>query len=218
MRENREEQMMERSIIQYATRIDPRSIPDRRQEVQMATLSQTLHKIRGPDNKRAVEAIEELRARGWLEDGSMEGILLCHARLEGADLFKASLPKVDFHQAHLFRADFSGADLTSAKFARADLRSANFSGAILDDADLLKADLSGATNLTDAQLAKAKRLCYATMPDGLPYDGRFRLQGDLDLAEWGKVDVEDPEAMAYFLGVSLETYLNGQKLLEKAKG
>jgi uncharacterized protein YjbI with pentapeptide repeats len=182
----------------------------------MATLSQTLHKIRGPDNKRAVEAVEELRARGWLEDGSMEGVLLCHARLEGADLFKASLCKVDFHQAHLFRADFSGADLTGAKLARADLRRVNFSEAILDDADLLKADLSGATNLTDTQLVKAKRLCYATMPDGMPYDGRYQLQGDLDLAKWGKVDPEDPEAMAYFLGVSLETYLNGQKMLEKA--
>jgi len=184
----------------------------------MTTLSQTLRKMRGPDNKQAVSAVEELRARGWLSNGSMEGVMLCHAHLEGADLFKADLRKVDFHQAHLLKADLSGADLTGAKLARADLRGVNFSEAILQDADLLKANLSGANNLSEAQLSQAKRLCFATMPDGLPYDGRFQLPGDIELARWGKVDPGDAEAMAYFLGVSLQTYLNGQTIVEKNAG
>lgn len=183
----------------------------------MTTLSRTLRKIRSPDHKLAIQAIEELRARGWLEDGSLEGVRLCHARLEEADLFKASLRKVDFHQAHFIKADFSGADLSGAKLARADMRGANFSDTVLDDADLLKVDLSGARNLTSEQLARAKRLCFATMPDGLPYDGRYQLSGDLELASWGSVDLEDPEAMAYFLGVSLGTYLDGQKAGEQLK-
>lgn len=180
----------------------------------MTTLSRTLRKIRQPNQKQAVSAVEELRARGWLKDGSLEGVRLCHARLNEADLFKANLRKVDFHQAHLVRVDFSGANLTGAKLARTDLRGANFSETILTDADLLKANLSGAINLSEEQLSQVKRLCFATMPDGMPYDGRFRLPADLELARWGSVDPDDAEAMAYFLGVNLQTYLDGQTTVE----
>jgi uncharacterized protein YjbI with pentapeptide repeats len=181
----------------------------------MATVMQTVRKIRGSDNRKALLAVEELRARGWLEDGSLEGVRLCHAHLENADLLKASLRKIDFHQAYLTYADLTGADLTMAKLMRADLRGADFGGANIADADFLKANLSGAKNLTDEQLSQAKRLCFATMPDGLPYDGRYRLSGDRELAEWGKIDTEDQEAMAYFYGVPLQTYLEGQQEWEK---
>jgi hypothetical protein len=181
----------------------------------MATLAQTLNKIRGPDNKQVLKAVEELRARGWLEDGSLDGIRLCHVHFEGADLFKANLRGIDFHQAHFANADLSGADLTGAKLSRADLRGVNFSSAILDGADLLKANLAGARNLTEEQLSRAKRLCFATMPNGLPYDGRYNLLADFELAKWGKVDPADAEAMAYFLGVGLQTYLDGQKAVEE---
>jgi hypothetical protein len=182
----------------------------------MATLSQTIRKLRAPDNKEAVRAVEELRARGWLEDGSLDGARLCHVHLDGADLFKAVLRKIDFHQAHLADVDLSGADLSGTEFARADLRGANFSGANLKGTDFLKANLNGAINLTEEQLSQAKRLCHATMPDGQTYDGRYRLTADIELAEWGRVDPNDDEAMAYFLGVSLETYREGQRMMEKS--
>jgi uncharacterized protein YjbI with pentapeptide repeats len=182
----------------------------------MATLTQTIRKLRAPGNKEAVRAVEELRARGWLEDGSLDGVRLCHVHLNGADLFKAVLRKIDFHQAQLADVDLSGADLTGAEFARADLRRANFSGANLTGVDFLKANLCDAINLTEEQLSQARRLCHATMPDGQPYDGRYRLKADLELAEWGRVDTNDDEAMAYFLGISLETYLNGQKMAIKS--
>lgn len=169
-----------------------------------------IRKLRSPERKLVQEAVAELRARGWLEDGSVRGVLLCHAHLEGADLYKANLREVDLHQAHLEGADLGLADLTSAKLSRAALRGANLSQANLTGTDLFKADLTDARNLTEEQLASAKRLCFATLPNGTPYDGRYNLPGDLDLARWGKVDPEDPAAMAYFLGVSLETYLRGQ--------
>ncbi|MDF1500117.1 MAG: pentapeptide repeat-containing protein [Anaerolineales bacterium] len=181
----------------------------------MATLVQTIRKLRSPDGREAVKAVEELRARGWLEDGSLDGVRLCHVHLDGADLFKAVLRKIDFHQAHFADADLSGADLSGTEFARADMRGVNFSGANLEGTDFLKANLSGAINLIEEQLSQAKRLTHATMPDGKPYDGRYRLPADLELAKWGKVDTEDDEAMAYFLGVSVETYQEGQKLAAK---
>jgi len=181
----------------------------------MTTVMSLIRKLRSPDNKRVLEAVEGLRARGWLEDGSLSKIPLCHVHFEGTDLFKAKLMDVDFHQAHMARSNLSMADLGGAKLSRADLQGADFSEANLEGADLFKANLQDARNLTDEQLQKVKRLWGATMPDGSPYDGRFKLQGDLEFARWAKVDAEDPEAMAYFFGVSLETYMQGQEEREQ---
>ena len=49
------------------------------------------------------------------------------------------------------------------------------------------------------------------MPDGKTYDGRFNLPGDLARARWAKVNMDDPESMAEFYGVTLEAYLNTHK-------
>jgi len=176
----------------------------------MATVMSLIRKLRSPDNKRALEAVEGLRARGWLEDGSLCKIPLCHVHFEGADLFKAKLMGVDFHQAHMARSNLSMADLSRAKLARADLQGADFSETNLENASLYKANLQDARNLTDEQFLKVKRLWGATMPDGRVYDGRYELKGDIEFSKWAKVDVDDPEAMAYFYGVSLETYMLGQ--------
>ena len=184
----------------------------------MAGVMDLIRKVRSPETKLVLEAIAELRARGWLEDGSLRGVLLCHAHLEGSDLYRANLREVDLHQAHLEGSDLGLADLSAAKLTRACLRSANLSETNLAGADLFKADLSDARNVTDAQLAQAKRLCFATMPDGSPYNGRFNLPGDIDLARWGKVNPDDPAAMAYFMGVSLDNYLRGQGHAELAPG
>lgn len=176
----------------------------------MTGVMDLIRKMRSPETKLVLEAVAELRARGWLEDGSLRGVMLCHAHLEGADLYRANLHSVDLHQAHLDGADLGLADLGRVKLSRASLRGANLSQAILAGADLFKTDLTDARNVTLEQLAEAKRLCFATLPDGTPYDGRFNLPGDIDLARWGKVDPNDPAAMAYFLGVPLEAYLRGQ--------
>jgi hypothetical protein len=50
------------------------------------------------------------------------------------------------------------------------------------------------------------------MPNGETYDGRYNLPGDLEFARWGQVDINDPQAVANFLRVSLETYQRGQEL------
>ena len=181
----------------------------------MTTVMSLIRKLRSPDNKRVLEAVEGLRARGWLEDGSLCKIPLCHVHFEGADLFKAKLMDVDFHQVHMDMSNLSMADLSGAKLSRADLQGADFSEAKLENTDMFKTNLVEARNLTDEQLQKAKRLWGATMPDGAPYDGRFNLQGDLDFAQWAKVDADDPEALAYFFGVSLETYMQGQEQRER---
>ncbi|HBX69338.1 MAG TPA: hypothetical protein DEH25_08120 [Chloroflexi bacterium] len=176
----------------------------------MNTKMELLNKLRSHDNKIALQAVEALRARGWLEDGSLQGVALCQAQLQGADLMKANLSIVDFHQAQMDWADLSLANLTAAKLTRASLAGANLEQANLKGADLYKTNLRYARGLNDTQFQQVKRLWGAIMPDGNPYDGRYNLSADIELARWGHVEVSDPEAMAAFYGVSVETYLAGQ--------
>lgn len=177
----------------------------------MTKIMELIRKLSSSQNKRVLEAVEELRVRGWLCDGSLAGVPLCHVHMENADLLGADLHNVDFHQAHFQWADLSQANLRGARLTRANLQGANLSQTDLTDADLFKANLVEARNLQDVQLARARRLWGAVMPDEETYDGRFNLPGDLEFAKWGRVDVHDPEAMAKFMGVSLETYLHGQE-------
>jgi len=178
----------------------------------MVTVIELIRKLRSPENKRVLQAIEELRVRGWLEDGSLKGIPLCHVHMQGADLLKANFGNVDLHQAHLEWADLSMAELSGCKLTRANLQGANLSRTNLKGADLFKANLKDTRNLTDEQLSQVKRLWGAIMPDGSSYDGRYKLTGDIEFAKWGQVNTDNPEAMAEFFGVSLETYMRGQEI------
>lgn len=181
----------------------------------MDTMIELINKLRSSENRIVLRAVEELRVRGWLSDGSLRGIALCNAQLQTADLMKADFANVDFHQAHLEWTDLRMADLRSAKLTRVNLTGSNLSGADLTRADLYKANLRGAQNLTDEQLSKVRRLWGAIMPDGTPYDGRFNLQADIELARWAKIDPENVELMADFFGVSVDTYLTGQETAKK---
>ena len=178
----------------------------------MAKIMDLIRLLRNPENKRVLQAVEELRVRGWLCDGMLANVPLCYVYLQNADLLGADFHNVDFHQAHLQWTDLRQANLSGAKLTRTNLQGANMSQTNLTGTDLFKANLLEVRNLTDEQLAVAKRLWGAIMPDGKTYDGRFNLPGDLEFAKWGRVDVDDPEAMAKFLEVSLETYLRGQEL------
>ena len=173
----------------------------------MSSKIELVNKILSLENKPTLQAVEELRVRGWLCDGSLRGLALCHAQLQDADLMEADLCSVDFHQGNLDLADLSKARLNNAKLNRASLQRTNFDHTDLTFADMYKANLRGARNLTTEQLSSVHQLLGAIMPDGSVYDGRFDLSGDLARARWAKVNLEDVERMAEFYGVSVETYL-----------
>lgn len=178
----------------------------------MITKIELINKIYSLEPKYTLQAIEELRVRNWLSDGSLHGVSFCRAQLQGADLMGADLCNVDFHQANLDFANLSEAKLNSAKLNRASLQGVDFDHADLTFADLYKVNLCGARNLSEKQLASVTHLFGAVMPDGKPYDGRYNLPGDLAQAEWASVDVQDSLAMANYYGVSLETYQAGQRI------
>jgi uncharacterized protein YjbI with pentapeptide repeats len=157
-------------------------------ESVMKTAPQIIHKLRSPDNNQALQAVEELRVRGQLEDGTLVGINLRFVHLSGADLYKADLRKADFGMADLRWADLSLANLRGARLTKANLYKADFSRANLRGANLFRANLQEARNLTDDQLALAYRLWDAIMPDGSRYDGRFNLPGDRAFSDFECAD------------------------------
>jgi uncharacterized protein YjbI with pentapeptide repeats len=111
-----------------------------------------------------------------LSSADLRNTTLIETNLSSADLGRADLSSADLSSAHLksallYKANLNGANLSYADLSEANLNGANLSyvnlgGADLSSADLSSADLRGVQDLTQDQLAKAKTLTGATMPDG----------------------------------------------------
>ena len=175
------------------------------------TREELIRKLRDPSPEVALWALEELKANGHLFCGTLERAYLRYADLAGADLRNAQLQKTDLTKAQLSGAILADANLQGACLNGADLSGASMSGADLRGARLTKAKLLGVWDVSEYQLAQASRLRGAKMPDGSVYDGRFNLEGDLKDADILHVQIDDPDAMASFYGVSTEQYKLGRE-------
>jgi uncharacterized protein YjbI with pentapeptide repeats len=105
--------------------------------------------------------------------------ILTEVNLSKADLHEADLREANLSKTNLRRAILTEVNLSKADLHEADLREANLSGAHLSEANLSGADLSGANlsganlrraRVTNTQLAQAKSLRGARMPDGTKHD------------------------------------------------
>ena len=103
-----------------------------------------------------------------LNRANLSGALLNGTVLSGADLSGADLSGADLSGAFLLGTLLSWANLSEANLSKASLIGANLSGATLNGATPNGANLSGAKVTTD-QLAKARSLEGATLPDGSKY-------------------------------------------------
>jgi uncharacterized protein YjbI with pentapeptide repeats len=136
--------------------------------------------LRGTDLQQAdlsganlahIDLRETHLAGAHLEGANLEG-----ADLEGADLSGAFLKGADLSDANLADADLSNAEelwgrgtymwKRGAGLGHADLSGANLKGADLSGANLSDANLSDVKGITKEQLAQAKSLEGATMPNG----------------------------------------------------
>lgn len=119
-------------------------------------------------NEVARRAVEELRDKGWLTDGSLQGTDLRAAHLEDARLWKADLQGANMQWAKLKKANLNGSTLVGTNLTQANLQTAKLGGA----------DLRGA-NLFEAKLYRAVMhgadVRYATL-DGAHLEGA-RLEG-----------------------------------------
>lgn len=130
--------------------------------------------IRQADSKAnaiAIDAIDELRAEGWLtgENGLLKKRDMKHARLMNARLKEANLEGSD-----LFRANFIHAHMTSA-----NLRNTQLNEAIFCHARMIGVDFTGA-NVAGANFTATTFDQDVTLPDGTPYDQA------LGLEQWGR--------------------------------
>ena len=141
---------------------------------------QLVRRLQSRYNHTALQAVEELRVLGYLEDGTLK-----NRNLRGSS----------WEDANMYMADLEGSDLGNAVLERADFVLANLKG----------------VNATDEQLVKADVMHGAIMPDGKPYDGRYRLRGDFAYARRKDVDIESDEKMATWYGVPLDKYREGQR-------
>ena len=144
-----------------------------KQEEQLRTeselLARLLRQMRSKDNSTALQAVEELRALGWLTGDTLRGIDLYRANLEGTNLTSVNLEGATLREAILQGAYLRGINLENANLAKAnclaavmrdsrlrgaDLREANLERVDLRDAELERAVLLGA-NLTGSDLRGA---------------------------------------------------------------
>ena len=141
----------------------------------------TLHRLNALRKATVVQFLYEAHLIGYLSDTTpsipvtyiidLNGADLSNADLDGAipigaDLSNANLSNATLISATLFHTDLHNADLSNADLSNADLSQADRGNATLIDADLSNADLRGAIGTTTGQLARAKSLKGATMPDG----------------------------------------------------
>lgn len=179
-----------------------------------------IRQVRSSDSRMAFEALEHLRAQGWLEGGALRGANLQGANMPDADLQGVDLKGTNLQTANLRGAKLQGANLAQTRLQDAELRSADLQGAYLSEAKLESANLGyvnlqGVHDLSDAQLAQVEMLTDATMPDGLRYAGRFNLKGDLEQARADGFDVRDETSMARYYEVDARAYQEGQEWAAK---
>lgn len=174
-----------------------------------------IHKLGSAINSEARRAAEELRALGWLTDGTLNDIELINANLEGVDLRGAKLVGARLYRANLRNAKLFDADLSKSVMTAADLSNASCRRLKLDGATINGVKFEGAKQLGRQTLACAHRLKGAIMPDGKRYNGCFCLDGDLSQFEKHcekiKADGDFPGVAALWYNVEEEEYIQGQK-------
>jgi len=134
---------------------------------------QILSQISSNSNQFALEAIREAQNRGWLYNGTLQGITITRADLSGVNLFQADLAESIFYRANLSKsdmalADFRDAYIRSVSMKDSDLRHVNFVNTYLS-----RVQFDG-SNLRDSQFTGAylRRVSFLnTNLDGVDFTG-----------------------------------------------
>lgn len=136
-------------------------------------IEQLIRRVHSRYNHTALQAIEELRVLGHLEDGTLSGKELRGSNWQGANLYRADLRGTDLRNANLQDADFVQADLRGAKVTDEQLASASY--------------MHGATLPNGARYDGRYNL-----PGDFEYAQRSKVDIDSpeEMAEWYEVSLE----------------------------
>jgi hypothetical protein len=148
-------------------------------EIRDVARARTLAVLRSLDGNRKGHVVRSLyesnsigKAVAVREESGVTRILLeaiidlRTADLSFANLFDAILMGANLNNTNLSNADLTGVNLSFADLTDADLRGADLNSTYLNCTNLSYANLTGAKNWTKEQLAQAKHLDRAFLPDG----------------------------------------------------
>lgn len=125
-------------------------------EAEAQLKAQLIREMGSQDNGVALRAVEELRAHGWLMDGSLRGTTLHKANLQGSGLRFADLQGVRFFEVNLEGADLLGANLQETSLCVVNFQRAKLVSTNLRSSLIFVCDMRGAmvlqTNLQDAHV------------------------------------------------------------------
>ena len=164
------------------------------EQAKKAEIDRLTHIIREGTIDKTLAAVDDLRERGWLSDGSLRKADLSKANLSKANLFVADLHAADQRKADLREANLSFANLNFANLNFADLRNVNLSFANLSEAILALANLSNA-DLSHADL-RAAGLSRADLSHADLH------AADLSVADLSSADLSETDLTEAYLGYS----------------
>lgn len=138
----------------------------RRSEILEQEKEQLIRRMRSSINGETIRAIEELRAHGWLTDGSLQGSNFAWANLRGGKLGWANLQGVNLHFVDLQDAQLAWVKLQGATLNNANLQAAALSLAVFDTNTILpdgnnwtpETDMSRYTDPTHPQFWRSDNL------------------------------------------------------------
>lgn len=130
------------------------------------------------DNSTALNAVDWLRAEGWLTCDDNECLLarkkMARANLENAYLYGANLERVNFYKTNLSKADLSMSNLYRAYLHRANLSNASVYGTDFRGTVLWMCNLRNVKHIDQAQFDEG-----TVLPDARPlYDAEGNIQYD----------------------------------------
>jgi uncharacterized protein YjbI with pentapeptide repeats len=172
-------------LIRYQSRLEFKQSTIR----QMASLS----------NDFALDAARIAKEEAWLRDGSLEGVDLTGANLEGAYLTRAILVRTDLEHSNL-----KGANLSDALLIEACLRNAHLEKSDMRDAHLEMADLLAA-HMEEVLLWRAK-LWRAILADA-HLEGAELIWADLKEADLAGAHLDGAELWYVDLGAACLKYV-----------
>ena len=166
------------------------------------------------DHGIAMRALSDVIANNLHQTGFLRHRTFWNANLNRAVLGGADLSFSSFHYSNLTGVELYGAVLHRTCFWGANLCGADFRDADTTETDFIYADLTDAL-VTIQQLKQTFRLHGARLPNGIIYDGRFNLKGDIEDAKISGVDIEDPAAMAKWYQMSHKQFMHSMDLRDE---
>ena len=134
---------------------------------------QLVRRLQSRYNHTALQAVEELRVMGYLEDGTLR---------------KRNLRGSNWIDANMYMADLQGSDLGNANLEKADFVLANLKNVNVADDQLVKTDIMHGSIMPDGRKYDGRYRLHGDF--AYARRNKINLESDEAMAEWFGVTIE----------------------------